>query len=216
MKVKLNIPDSLSELTLGQYQRYIKAIEKVEDRKAQDLLLIEIFCDTSSSVAMNMKLADIDAIVKHLVEVLNSKQDLVERFTMDGVEFGFIPNMSDMSYGEYYDLDEYIHDWEMMHMAMNVLYRPIKAKYGEKYSIDKYNINSYEKMREMPLNAVFGAHVFFYSLGKELSETILNSLEKEQEMNLLNYLNSQPNGDGLVHSTHSLREMLQNLRISLN
>jgi hypothetical protein len=216
MKVKLNIPDSLNELTLGQYQRYIKAIENTEDRKVQDIKMIEIFCETTSAVAMNMKLADIDSIVKHLIDILNTKQDLVQKFTLDGVEFGFIPNMSDMTYGEYYDLDEFIHDWENMHMAMNVLYRPIKSHYGEKYSIDKYNINSYEKMKEMPLDAVFGAHVFFYSLGKELSETILNYLEKEQEENLLKYLNSLPNGDGLVHSTHSLREMLQSLKISLN
>ncbi len=216
MKVKLNIPDYLSELTLGQYQRYLKAMEFEKEQKNQDIKMIEIFCDVPSSVAMNMKLADIDGIVKHLIDVINQEQDLVKKFTMDGVEYGFIPNLSDMSFGEYYDLDEYMHDWENMHMAMNVLYRPIVDKYGEKYSIEKYNINSYEKMRKMPLDAVFGAHVFFYGLGKDLSQTILSCLDKQEEENLLRYLNSQANGDGLVHSTHSLREMLQNLNISLN
>lgn len=216
MKVKLNIPDSLNELTLGQYQRYLKAMENEKDQKMQDLKMIEIFCDTTSAVAMGMKFADVDSIVKHLIDVLNSEQDLVKKFTLQGVEYGFMPNISDMSFGEYYDLDEYMHDWENMHMAMNVLYRPIKAQYGNKYTIDKYNINNYEIMRQMPLDAVFGAHVFFYSLGKELSETILSSLEKEQEENLVKYLNSEQNGDGLVHSTRLLKEMLQSLKISLN
>ena len=41
---------------------------------------------------------------------------------MRGVEYGFIPNLDDMSFGEYVDLDTYIGDWQNIHRAMAVLY----------------------------------------------------------------------------------------------
>jgi hypothetical protein len=59
---------------------------------------------------------------------------------MDGVEYGFIPNLDDMSFGEYVDLDTYLGDWQNIHRAMAVLYRPIREKRGERYNIVPYEV----------------------------------------------------------------------------
>ena len=65
-----------------------------------------------------------------------------------------------------------------MHKAMSVLYRPIKYKKGHKYNIEPYN-GMNERLKQMPLDVVFSAMVFFYNLNNELIQTILNYLQKE-------------------------------------
>ena len=58
---------------------------------------------------------------------------------MGGVEYGFIPVLDDMTLGEYVDLDENFTDWDKMHKAMSVLFRPIKLKKGDRYQIEEYD-----------------------------------------------------------------------------
>jgi hypothetical protein len=66
------------------------------------------------------------------------------------------------------------------------------------------------------LDAVLGAVVFFYNLGKELSTVILTSLDSKNQETLAEYLYSQENGAGTIASMRSLAEILQGLNISLN
>jgi hypothetical protein len=141
---------------------------------------------------------------------------LVQRFKMNGVEYGFIPDLDDMSLGEYIDLDTYLGDWENIHRAMAVLYRPIKNKSGNRYNIKDYDGKGFEDMKDMPLDAVLSSIVFFYNLGIELSKAMMNYLETTEEEALTEYLNSQQNGVGINQFTHSLTEILQDLKISLN
>ena len=65
-----------------------------------------------------------------------------------------------MTLGEYIDVDTFIGDWENIHTAMNVLYRPIKQRSGGKYLIEDYNTDTKEQMLDMPLEAVISS-VFF-------------------------------------------------------
>jgi hypothetical protein len=106
------------------------------------------------------------------------------------VEFGFMPNMDEMSLGEYVDLEKYISDWGTMHKAMAVLYRPIVAGKGEFYEIEPYSgSDKYaDVMRDSPVTAALGAMVFFYRLGKELLklEAMSESLKKSLDSMSIN------------------------------
>lgn len=135
MKIELNIPNELSEITLDQYQRYIKIQDKETDEKFLQTKMLEIFCNIKLTDTLQMRLKDVAAIIDILTEMFDSKPKLVQKFKMKGVEYGFIPNLDEISLGEYIDLDTYMGDWENMHRAMAVLYRPIKQKYGERYII---------------------------------------------------------------------------------
>ena len=135
---------------------------------------------------------------------------------MNGTEYGFIPSLEDMSFGEYVDLDTFIGDNDNLHRAVNVQYRPIEHRKGNRYTIKEYEPNTSEIAKDMPLDAVLGAVVFFYNLGKDLSLVMLNSLDKKNEQTLAEYLTSQPNGGGTIQSMDYLTEILQNLNISLN
>jgi len=216
MKVEITIPDSLSEVTLDQYQRYLKIQDNNQDEKFLASKMIEIFCGVKLSDTLKMKYADVDGICNILVDMFNEKPQLVTKFKMKGVEYGFIPKLDDISLGEYIDLDAFLGDWENMHRAMAVLYRPIESKYGEKYSIVDYEAGDGEVMKDMPLDAVISSIIFFYHLGIDLSQAMMNYLEEQEETSLVQYLNSEASGVGINQFTHSLREILDDLKISLN
>ena len=216
MKVKVNIPSTLSEITLGQYQKYLKIQDDNEDENFLAIKMIEIFCGLRGDTIMAMKAKSIKDITLILTQMFNEKPQLVKEFKMNGMTYGFIPKLEDMSFGEYIDLDTYIGDMDNIHRAMNVLYRPIKQKYQDKYLIEDYTGDDPEKMKDMPMDAVLSSILFFYNLGMDLSKTMLNSLEDNKEINLAQYLTSEENGDGINHFSDSLKEILEDLRISLN
>ena len=218
MKVNLRIPTSLNDVTLKQYQEFAKLESKLDDTNdsAIQLKIVEIFCNVPEIVVRNMKATDIAEVCEIINTMFDAQHQLINRFTLNGVEYGFIPELDDMSFGEYMDLDTFIGDNDNLHRAVNVLFRPIEHKRGHRYKLKKYDPDTSEYAKEFPLDAVLGAIVFFYNLGKDLSLVIMNSLEKKNEIALAQHLLSHPNGDGLTHSMESLTEILQNLKISLN
>ena len=216
MKVEILVPDTLSDITLGQYQKYLSIIEGSEDSSFIDIKMIEIFCGVKLSETLKMKFADIKAVCDILEQMLLEKPQLIQRFKMNGVEYGFIPNLEAISMGEFIDLETFLSDWKEMHRAMAVLYRPVSHKYGDKYTINEYKETDGEHMRDMPMDAVFGCMLFFYSLGIDLSQAMMTYLQDQEETALMQFPNLGKDGDGINQFTHSLREMLQDLRISQN
>ena len=85
---------------------------------------------------------------------------MINRFTVNDIEFGFIPSLDEMTFGEYVDIDTYIKDWKQMHKAMAVLYRPIEAKYDDRYNIVAYDGEETDIMKDMPLSVCFSSIVF--------------------------------------------------------
>lgn len=214
MEVKIQIPTTLNEITLGQYQEF----SKLDSKKESDVLLkmVEIFCKVPVEVVRSMKANDIKDICEVINKMFDVEHQLINRFQLGGQDFGFIPDLENISFGEYVDLDTFIGDTDNLHRAMNVLFRPIDLKQGSRYTLKDYDPDTNESAKDYPLDACFGAMVFFYALGKDLSIAILNSSSKQNEENLAQYLGSLPNGDGTIQSMQSLTEILQDLKISLN
>jgi len=216
MKVDLIVPNSLKEITLKQYQKFIKIQKENDDPYFLQCKMIEIFCNLDSNAVRNIKLSDADKIVNVLNLMFEEKPKLINTFKLGKIEYGFIPKLEDISLGEYVDLDTYMGDWDNMHIAMNVLYRPITKKIKDKYLIEEYNTESKDKLDEIPLDVVLGSVFFFYNLGMELSTVMLNYLEEEEMNNLMQQQTFQKNGVGIKVSLDSLKEILQDLKISLN
>lgn len=214
MKIDLIVPNSLGEVTLGQYKKYIK-LEDVSEMELS-LKIVEIFCNLTKEQVRLLKFTDVKNVVSIIVKMFDSKPSLVHSFKMDEVEYGFIPNLDEMSFGEYIDLDTNIGDWDNMEKAMGVLYRPILARSGNRYHIKEYLAENTDGYNQMPLDAVFSSILFFYHLGNELCKVTLNSLEEQEVQNLQEYHNSIPNGDGFRASMDYLKKILGDLKISLN
>ena len=103
MKVDLIVPNSLNEVTLGQYQEYLKLKNLTETQLS--FKMIEIFCGVKAEHVRLLKASDVTDIVNIISTMFESKPSLVHTFKMAGVEYGFIPNLDEMSFGEYIDLD---------------------------------------------------------------------------------------------------------------
>ena len=212
MQVEINVPDSLSEIKLEQYQKF-QALNTDENSESPFLLqkMIEIFCNLNLKEVATIKYKSVQVIVEHLNKVFSVKTDLKNTFKLKGVEYGFIPVLDDMSLGEYIDLDNYIGDWDNMHKAMNVLFRPIENKRGVKYNVIEYGKqDNSQVLKDMPLDIVLGAMVFFYHLNNELLTITLNYLEEEmrQEMTLEQRQTLERSGLGINQSMDYLRAIL--------
>lgn len=220
MKLHINIPDSLDDITLEQYQKF----EKINTEENKDSIflmqkMIELFCFVELDLTRNIKYNDLIEIIDHLNTLLTSKPELITTFKLDGIEFGFIPDLDNITLGEYIDLDNYLGSWENMHKAMSVLYRPVQLKKDNRYIIEDYKGSVYdEQMKKAPLSVVISSQVFFYNLSNELLSYTLKFLEKEMGENLtqeqLNAL--EANGVGINQSLHSLQGILKDLNISQN
>ena len=216
MKIEINVPTSLSEITLRQYQKFLKIAEDNPEGNFLDAKMIEIFCGIPLSDSYKLKMVSVTAIIDILNSMLEVKPNHVERFTLNGVEYGFIPDLDEMSLGEYVDLDNNASKWESMHIAMNVLYRPIVTSKVGKYNIEEYTTSNPEKMLDMPLDAALGSLFFFYNLGMELSKHTILSSNLEEVEEFQEQLTSETNGVGINQFMDSLTEILQDLKISLN
>ena len=216
MKLEISIPTELNEIKLSQYQAFLKIAKDNTDEEFLHQKMVQTFCGIDLKEVAEIRYKEVIEITESLGKMFDIKNHkFINRFKMGGVEFGFIHNLDDMTFGEYTDLDTYINDWEQMHKAMAVLYRPIKKNgLNGMYDIEKYNgsITYSDVMKHAPLDVVFGANVFFYTLGNELLKSTMTYLENSKEMkDILQQHSSENGGDGIVQSMLLLKETLQTL-----
>ena len=217
MKAKILVPESLAEITLEQYQKFLKISKDQEDSLFLQQKMIEIFCNIELKQVLNIKYKSIVNINNHLNNLFEQKPKFISSFKKGDLEFAFIPKLDDMTFGEYVDLDSNLTDWQYMHQAMGVLYRPITIQKKNKYLIEPYE--SFEKydMKKMPLDVVLGSLVFFWSLSKELLNHIPSYfLTQVDNLTSLQQQTLEESGVGiraymdLVGETYNKLTMLQN------
>ena len=219
MKVKIQVPESLREISLEQYQAYNKI--NTEQNQNSNFLLhktIEIFCNLNLQNVIKVEFNSVVKVAKMINDLFNQDVKLVPTFTMNGVGYGFIPDLDKITLGEYIDLDNTLSDWNNMHKAMAVLYRPIKDTLKEKYIIEDYKgSEGAEKYKQMPLDIVMGSLVFFYNLKNELLKTTLKYLNKEALMKLTIQQREDllGSGDGITRYIDWLEEMQPKLNLSV-
>jgi len=218
MKVDLLLPTSLSEIPLSRYQSFVKTKEASNDEEFIAQKMIQIFCGIDLSEVGKIKMKDLNGLISHFTKVFSEKPKLVRHFKIKNIEFGFIPKLDDISFGEYVDLEHNLQNWETYHKAMAVMYRPIKEKNKDKYSIVDYEPNEgmQDLMRFAPLDVAISASVFFWTLGSELLTLTLSYLQSElktmtNSSNTAKDIYSENNGDGIAASIASLKKMLPSL-----
>ena len=216
MNINITIPTDLSEITLRQYKHFLKIQKTVDDEKFLSAKIIEIFCGVNLEDVMQIKFNDSEFIVDTLTKMFEQKPKLVTKFKLNNKEYGFHPQLDDLTLGEYIDLDTFIGDWENIEKAMAVLYRPIVSKLKDKYSIEDYKVGKDAEILDMPMDAVLSSIFFLWNLGMDLSQAMMNYLDNEEVQALTQYLNSQPNGGGITQFTDLLKETLHDMKISLN
>jgi len=218
MKLQITVPESLSEITLEQYQKFDKV--NTPDNHNSNFLFhktVEIFCNIDLKDIAKIRVSSVKDVLSAIDGLFAEKPKLQTTFKLDDVEFGFIPDLDDMTLGEFIDLDETITDWKTMHQAMAILYRPVTFKKGDKYLIEEYDgIKNAEAMKRMPLDVAMGAMVFFWMLNSELLEIILNYLQREMDQKLTTQQKEtlEENGVFISQFMSLVEEMLPNSMLS--
>ena len=164
MKLEISVPTELKEIKLAQYQAFLKIAKDNEDEEFLNQKMVQTFCGIDLKDVAEIRFKDVLEITESLGKMFNvQSHKFINRFKLGGVEFGFIPDLENISFGEYIDAEKYLSDWSTMHNAMAVLYRPIVKKKGEKYTIEKYETSATyaEVMKAAPLDVVLGMQLFF-------------------------------------------------------
>ena len=179
--------------------------------------MIEIFCGIRLADVAKIKLTSLNEMVAHFAQLFSAKPEFQHTFKIGEVEFGFIPNLEEITFGEYVDLENHLQSWDSYNKAMAVMYRPIKTRIKDKYELHEYipSKDHQDLMQFAPLDVCIAASVFFYNLGNELLTATLNYLEKQMKKDknlsatLVKQLNLPNDGDGISLYMDSLRETLR-------
>ena len=219
MEVQIKVPTDLNEIPLKHYQDFLRVQRDSTDEEFIAQKMVEIFCGIRLAEVAKIKLTSLNELIAHFTQLFSQTPKFTPTFNIGDIEFGFIPELEEITFGEYVDLDSHLQSWDNFHKAMAVLYRPIKTRKGEKYDIKDYDPNTdmQELMRFAPLNVCISASLFFWTLESELLQATLNYLEKNLKKDkslsqtLAKQLNLAKDGDGISRFMQSLKETSQSL-----
>ena len=199
--MKDTIQQTIADVKLKQFQDLYE-LTKVEGLTDKELEIhkLKIFIGLDDNQIKHISKKDYDSLIVDIDTALNKPSEFQNRFKMNGIEFGFIPNFDNISSLEYEHLMDFGEAPETLHNLMAILFRPItkKDKVGN-YKIENYKASDKIPvvMLGMPLNIVNGALVFFLNTSKELKNYILKSLTTG-ELKKGNKLQSfSKSGDGM-------------------
>ena len=180
---KYNIIKSWSDVTLENWIKLIEATEKVTSQEA--LATIDAISEIPKKLIKELSIQDIATIMKYVSKLqLEENSSLHQIITIDGQQYGFHPNLEEITLGEYADLETMIQNGikEKMPEIMAILYRPIVEKEKDVYSIQAYDGNiriRTEKMKKMTAEQVQGALVFFWNFVNKYLMTMLLYLTEQ-------------------------------------
>ena len=189
-ELEISLPTSWADINLKKYLALQKELKNYEDsEEAQNAIIMHTLCNIEPDVLHSMAIEDYRMIQSELQWFTKTDNLELQRFvTIDGIEYGFEPNLSKMAYGAYIDIMQFneigIDDnWAKI---MNILYRPVEKKQGEFYSIERYTgKQDYEKWNNVKMDVHFGCLFFFINLSKDLLKSILNySMEMDMQPNM--------------------------------
>jgi hypothetical protein len=174
------ISTKYSDQTLGTYVDFMAAgedtisqIQAITGLKRDDIRKIDV--------------TKIEKIVTAYANGLKNDEKVFKQFIeIDGIKFGFHPNLKSMTFGEWLDLSELSKNFpHQLPELMCILYRPVTAEINQQYKIEDYDSDVHLKyapqMRKMNLANVNAALLFFSTLKNDLVNNTPAYLEQELE-----------------------------------
>ena len=196
--------NSWNDVTLD---KWIRLISKKERTNTEETLeTISVLSDIPKKIIKELSINDVAAIMTKLAKLQEQANNKLKKIIkLDGVEYGFHPNLEEITLGEYADIETYMKNGleDNLTKLMAVLYRPITEKDGKNYSIEAYGLSDSrmraEKFKNMKAENVNSSLVFFWTFVKELSIILPQYLMEQSKMilNKIQVKNLQKSGDGL-------------------
>lgn len=215
MQVELTVPNSWEGITLKKYLEYLKDAEDYkDDPEALTAVTLMHFCGLKPEWMGGISVNDLNLLKSKINNFIEDQEhELKRKIMIDGIPYGFEPNLSEMTYGAYLDITKWdtftINDnWPKI---MNILYRPIVSELNGKYIIKPYDGKDNHKLfLNVTMDVHFGALFFFINLSMDLlSDTLSFMTEMDITPNMKQIL--EKNGDLIQLLLHSRTTTLQNL-----
>ena len=165
-----------SDVTLENWIKLIDLETGSKTKQAEET--IATLSNIPRKLIKELGINDVALIMSGLAEMQSKKRTkLLKLITVNGKEYGFHPNLNEITLGEYADIEHYIKLGieKQMPEIMAVLYRPVVERKNNVYTIEAYNGNisiRAEEFKKMSAEQVQSALVFFYHLGKKLSKIL--------------------------------------------
>lgn len=223
-------------ITIGDYVKLFKVKGLFEDDYFA-VKLISLLTGAPQDKLLQVDRMKINYLFNEIYNVFpKGTPAFMNRFTLDGVDYGFIPTWKKMSFGEFADLDtlmtkkqEEVLDY--LHIITAILYRPIiKEKSEHNFQIEKYNQQTLEERAELFKNKLdvevsLGAQFFFTQFAKNVSNYTPMSLKNWMKISWIELkilwkmrkriwktLVSKKDSDGMLFLTELQTMILQSMK----
>lgn len=197
-KKKITYPTSLFDIPTYKVVEWARM--PIEQQTSLRVVLTHFTALTDDEV-QRMDVTSAETIFNGITSTLARQEyPLQTIITVNGQRFGLIPDMDEMTFGEYIDLSTYMDDPETFSKAMAVAYRRVtnsKIIAGrERYAIEPYhgtNRDDVEMWDKQPIAFPLGLRAFFLRLGDQLLITTKNSTpDKSAQTNHRKQWSGQP------------------------
>ena len=144
--------------------KFISIGDYVKLFKVKDLFSDEYFAAKMVSLVSGCPVEDlleadyeqVNYLASYLLTLIPQEQPkFVDRFELNGVNYGFFPNWRELTYAEFVDMDtistkkpEEVYD--LLHILCAIMYRPITNERSEHdFDIEKYNVKKMTTRAEL-------------------------------------------------------------------
>ena len=168
MKVQIEIPQRIEEIPLKRWQEYA-SLEDVD--KENPVQAIAILSGISEKMVNKIPIRDLDRAAAAIIDALgDTERELAKLYTMDGLKYGFEPELDKMSIGMLADVTRAFDDPSTWNKALAILYRPVvrETKHlGGLYAVENYDadVPGFQERQEMfqdsPASLFAGVQAFF-------------------------------------------------------
>ena len=184
-EIELSVPQDWTTITLKKYLRLQSDLKNYEDdEEAMIALMLSHLCGLDAEYIHSIPTNTYNEIKGLLTKFIsNTEHPLQQIIKINGIEYGFEPNLSEIAYGAYLDISKFgqmtiDENWSAI---MSILYRPIVEKKGDMYSIKPYDGKIDKKLfMNVTMDIHFGTLFFFVHLSTDLLSAILKSLKVEE------------------------------------
>ena len=185
-KIKLIVPESWNDITVKQYQKFMQILKVQKDEHEKTMDIVAVFCNVDRKLLKKFKMKDLNKISNIITSMTKddpSNIKMEKNIEFNNNKYGVIPNMSEMTTGEFVDLESYCEEsTENLHKIMSVLYRKQTdgVDYWGRYQVEEYDPSpeKHKLMLDLPMTYALGVLNFFFHLGAKLLADSDNYLMK--------------------------------------
>ncbi len=159
------IPEKLSEIPLSDFQSYSAGLTDDMSEDNLNYHTVSTLCGGSVESIGLLSVRELKLIAQEIHKLINQHTEVIYEFKMQGVEYGLIPDMANITAREWTNIMQFLDNGriENLHHVLAILYRPIvKRQFGRiEIKREVYSDKRAELFKRLGMDVVQGVMLFF-------------------------------------------------------